>query len=155
MPIKALERLFTLSPSYVIMAHLLTIPLVFLVVNNVCKPCMVTSSHCPFVLVYVIWICPHLLRRNQTLIPMFSSLQTRNGTLKVSMTNIWLLTWTSLMMISNIQIITLAVLMFMVTIFHLTINTTSTLEWYNQTNLTWMPFHLISGFSLVYVSNIL
>jgi hypothetical protein len=87
---------------------------------------MATSSPCPFVLAFLIWICPHLLRRNRTLIPMFSSLQIRNGTHKMSMTNIMLLTCTSLMMISNIQTTTLVVLMFMVTLFHLPVNTTST-----------------------------
>jgi hypothetical protein len=118
------ERLFTLSPSCVIIAQLLKIPFVFLVVNNVWNP----WTHCQFVLVYLIWICPHLRRRNWTLIPMFSSLQTRNGTHKMSKSNILLLTWTSLMMISNIQTTTLAVLMIMVTLFHLPVNTTSTLE---------------------------
>jgi hypothetical protein len=83
---------------------------------------MVTSSHCPFFLFYLIWICPHLLRSNWTLVPMFSSLQTRNGTHKMSMPNILLLTWTSLMMISNSQTTPLAVLMFMVTLFHLPVN---------------------------------
>jgi hypothetical protein len=100
-----------LSPSCVILAQLSTIPFVFLVVNNIWKPWMDTSSHCPFVLVYLIWICPHLLRRNWTLIPMFSSLARWNYTLKVSMKNILLLTWTLLMMISNTQTTTLAVLM--------------------------------------------
>jgi hypothetical protein len=125
-PIKALERLFTPSPSCVILAQLSTLPLIFLVVNNIWKPWMVTSSHCPFILVYLIWICPHLLRSNWTLIPMFSSRQTRYGTLKVSMMNILTLTWTLLMMISNTQTITLVVLMFMVTLFQLPVNMMST-----------------------------
>jgi hypothetical protein len=109
---------------------------------------------CPFVLVYLIWVCSQLLRRSWTLIPMFSSLQTHNGTLKLSMPNILLQTWTALMMIYRIPATMQAGFMFMVTLFHLPVNMTSTLERYNQTSLTWIPFHLISGLSLVYVSNI-
>jgi hypothetical protein len=57
------------SDVVILYETLLTADETGIVVKNILRPWIVTSSPCPFVLVYLIWIWPHLHRSNWTLIP--------------------------------------------------------------------------------------